>query len=88
MADREKRRLMATEFEAHTAATDQLAEADLDTAVLGLVGEIGSLVSALKKSGAILTDSSDITRPSSRSSATYFGMSRQSLGAAEPRSPR
>lgn len=45
----EKRRLSVTEFEANAAATDQLEEADLDTAVLGLVGEVGSLVSALKK---------------------------------------
>jgi NTP pyrophosphatase (non-canonical NTP hydrolase) len=37
------------QFEAHAAATDQLGDLDLDTAVLGLVGEVGSLVSALKK---------------------------------------
>ena len=35
-------------FERHAAATDQLDPA-LDTALLGLVGEVGSLVSALKK---------------------------------------
>lgn len=35
-------------FDKHAAATDQL-EPELDTALLGLVGEVGSLVSALKK---------------------------------------
>ncbi len=35
-------------FERHAAATDKL-EPELDTALLGLVGEVGSLVSALKK---------------------------------------
>jgi len=35
-------------FEQHAAATDKL-ERELDTALLGLVGEVGSLVSALKK---------------------------------------
>lgn len=35
-------------FEQHAAATDKL-ESELDTALLGLVGEVGSLVSALKK---------------------------------------
>jgi len=35
-------------FESHAAATDQL-DAKIDTPVLGLVGEVGSLVSALKK---------------------------------------
>lgn len=44
-----KRRASVAEFEAHAAATDQLDSLDLDTAVLGLVGEVGSLVSALKK---------------------------------------
>jgi hypothetical protein len=39
----------AAEFEGHAAQTDQLTNGDLDTAVLGLVGEVGSLVSALKK---------------------------------------
>ena len=38
-----------TEFENHAAATDQLADDDLATAVLGLVSEVGSLVGALKK---------------------------------------
>jgi NTP pyrophosphatase (non-canonical NTP hydrolase) len=49
MAAAGERRVTAAEFEAHATKTDQLAEADLDTAVLGLVGEVGSLVSALKK---------------------------------------
>ena len=39
----------ANEFETHAAATDQLDEDDLATALLGLVSEVGSLVSALKK---------------------------------------
>jgi NTP pyrophosphatase (non-canonical NTP hydrolase) len=42
------RRLSAVEFEQFAIASDQLAE-DMDTALLGLVGEVGSLVSALKK---------------------------------------
>lgn len=45
----EKRQVTVAEFEAHAAATDQLGHLALDTAVLGLVGEVGSLVSALKK---------------------------------------
>lgn len=49
MAVADKGRVTAADFEAHAAKTDQLAEGDLDTAVLGLVGEVGSLVSALKK---------------------------------------
>ena len=40
--------LSITAFEGHAAATDKLEPA-LDTALLGLVGEVGSLVSALKK---------------------------------------
>lgn len=36
------------EYEAHAIRTDKL-EPELDTAILGLVGEVGSLVSALKK---------------------------------------
>jgi NTP pyrophosphatase (non-canonical NTP hydrolase) len=44
-----ERRLTVAEFETHAAATDQLGDLGLDTAVLGLVGEVGSLVSALKK---------------------------------------
>jgi NTP pyrophosphatase (non-canonical NTP hydrolase) len=43
------RPVTVTQFEGHAAATDQLGDLDLDTAVLGLVGEVGSLVSALKK---------------------------------------
>jgi NTP pyrophosphatase (non-canonical NTP hydrolase) len=42
------KRLSAAEFERLAAASDQLAN-DTDTALLGLVGEVGSLVSALKK---------------------------------------
>jgi NTP pyrophosphatase (non-canonical NTP hydrolase) len=42
------RRLPAAEFEQFATASDQLAD-DMDTALLGLVGEVGSLVSALKK---------------------------------------
>jgi NTP pyrophosphatase (non-canonical NTP hydrolase) len=45
----EKRRLTVAEFEAHAAATDQLDSKDQETSLLGLVGEVGSLVSALKK---------------------------------------
>jgi NTP pyrophosphatase (non-canonical NTP hydrolase) len=41
-------RLSAVEFERFATASDQLA-GDTDTALLGLVGEVGSLVSALKK---------------------------------------
>jgi NTP pyrophosphatase (non-canonical NTP hydrolase) len=44
-----ERRVTVVQFEAHAAATDQLGNLDPDTAVLGLVGEVGSLVSALKK---------------------------------------
>jgi NTP pyrophosphatase (non-canonical NTP hydrolase) len=44
-----ERRVTIAEFEANAAATDQLGAAELETAVLGLVGEVGSLVSALKK---------------------------------------
>jgi NTP pyrophosphatase (non-canonical NTP hydrolase) len=36
-------------FEAHVAATNKLDPADAETPLLGLVGEVGSLVSALKK---------------------------------------
>jgi NTP pyrophosphatase (non-canonical NTP hydrolase) len=42
------RPLWAAEYEANAIATDRL-NPKLDTAVLGLVGEVGSLVSALKK---------------------------------------
>lgn len=44
-----EQRVTVARFEKHAAATDQLGNLDLDTAVLGLVGEVGSLVSALKK---------------------------------------
>jgi NTP pyrophosphatase (non-canonical NTP hydrolase) len=49
MSQAQERRISVTEFEANAVATDQLSESDLDTAVLGLIGEVGSLVSALKK---------------------------------------
>src|SRR5437588_10412050 len=42
------RRLSLAEFERFATASDRLAN-DMDTALLGLVGEVGSLVSALKK---------------------------------------
>jgi NTP pyrophosphatase (non-canonical NTP hydrolase) len=42
------RRLSAAEFERSAVAADQLGK-DMDTALLGLVGEVGGLVSALKK---------------------------------------
>jgi NTP pyrophosphatase (non-canonical NTP hydrolase) len=42
------RRISAAEFERSAIASDRLGE-DMDTALLGLVGEVGSLVSALKK---------------------------------------
>jgi len=45
----EKRRVTVAEFEAQAAATDQLDLNDSQTPLLGLVGEFGSLVSALKK---------------------------------------
>jgi NTP pyrophosphatase (non-canonical NTP hydrolase) len=45
----EKRRVTVAEFEAQAAAADQLDPSDSETALLGLVGEIGSLVTALKK---------------------------------------
>ena len=41
-------KLTVNSFEVHAAATDQL-DSNMDTPVLGLVGEVGSLVSALKK---------------------------------------
>src|SRR5437868_6218423 len=40
--------LSVAEFERFAIASDQLGN-DMDTALLGLVGEVGSLVSALKK---------------------------------------
>jgi NTP pyrophosphatase (non-canonical NTP hydrolase) len=47
MAD--KRQVTVAQFEAHAAATYQLDREDEETPLLGLVGEVGSLVSALKK---------------------------------------
>ena len=44
-----KRRVTVAEFEAQAAATDQLNPDDSETPLLGLVGEVGSLLSALKK---------------------------------------
>ena len=69
------------EFEAQAAATDQNPD-DSDTPLLGLVGEVGSLLSAFKKSVAIQMLSSVITRQSSRSSVTSYGTSQglQSTG--------
>jgi len=43
-----KRGLSVAEFERFVTASDRLGN-DMDTALLGLVGEVGSLVSALKK---------------------------------------
>jgi NTP pyrophosphatase (non-canonical NTP hydrolase) len=43
-----ERWVMVASFQEHARKTDQLDE-DIDTPVLGLVGEVGSLVSALKK---------------------------------------
>jgi NTP pyrophosphatase (non-canonical NTP hydrolase) len=42
------RRLLVAEFERFATASDRLGN-DMNTALLGLVGEVGSLVSALKK---------------------------------------
>jgi NTP pyrophosphatase (non-canonical NTP hydrolase) len=44
-----KRRVTVAEFEGQAAATDQLNPDDSETPLLGLVGEVGSLLSALKK---------------------------------------
>tara|TARA_R110002012_G_scaffold159011_2_gene320651 strand:- start:1493 stop:2665 length:1173 start_codon:yes stop_codon:yes gene_type:complete len=49
MAVAEHKRVTIAEFEANAVATDKLGEFELDAAVLGLIGEVGSLVSALKK---------------------------------------
>jgi NTP pyrophosphatase (non-canonical NTP hydrolase) len=48
MDEETTRRLSAVEFERFATASDRLGN-DMDTALLGLVGEVGSLVSALKK---------------------------------------
>lgn len=48
MEDGGNRRLSTVEFERNAIATDKL-NSKMETALLGLVGEVGSLVSALKK---------------------------------------
>jgi NTP pyrophosphatase (non-canonical NTP hydrolase) len=48
MEETVNRQLPVAEFERLAAASDQLSN-NMDTALLGLVGEVGSLVSALKK---------------------------------------
>jgi NTP pyrophosphatase (non-canonical NTP hydrolase) len=48
MTRAKNQRILATDFETSAAASDRLGS-DMDTAILGLVGEVGSLVSALKK---------------------------------------
>lgn len=48
MEKSENRRLSVVEFERNAIATDKL-DRRMETALLGLVGEVGSLVSALKK---------------------------------------
>jgi NTP pyrophosphatase (non-canonical NTP hydrolase) len=48
MTQAKNQRVLATDFERSAAASDRLGR-DMDTAILGLVGEVGSLVSALKK---------------------------------------
>jgi NTP pyrophosphatase (non-canonical NTP hydrolase) len=48
MDEKADRWLSAKEYERFAAASDRLTT-DMDTALLGLVGEVGSLVSALKK---------------------------------------
>ena len=48
MSQSNNQRVLATKFERSAAASDRLGP-DMDTAILGLVGEVGSLVSALKK---------------------------------------
>ena len=45
MEEKADRRLSAKEYERFAAASDRLT-ADMDTALLGLVGEVGSLVDA------------------------------------------
>jgi NTP pyrophosphatase (non-canonical NTP hydrolase) len=49
MTIRESRPVTVAEFETHAAATDKLDPSEADTPLLGLVGEVGSLLSALKK---------------------------------------
>jgi NTP pyrophosphatase (non-canonical NTP hydrolase) len=48
MTQADGRAVSVVEFERHAAATDKLG-LDMDTPLLGLIGEVGSLVSALKK---------------------------------------
>jgi hypothetical protein len=60
------RGVTVAEFEGQAAATDKLDANDTETPLLGLVGEVGSLLSALKKSVAIKMLSSVITRRLSR----------------------
>jgi len=48
MDDPERKPLLVSEFEERVVQTDEM-ESEPDTAFLGLFGEIGSLVSALKK---------------------------------------
>jgi len=48
MDDPERKPLLVAEFEERVVQTDEM-EPEPDTAFLGLFGEIGSLVSALKK---------------------------------------
>src|SRR5882724_6762510 len=45
----ENLQVTVAEFEAQAAVTDQLNPDDSETPLLGLVGEVGSLLSALKK---------------------------------------
>lgn len=48
MTQTKNQRVVAEDFERSAAASDRLGS-DMDTVILGLVGEVGSLVSALKK---------------------------------------
>ena len=48
MTQTKNRQVVAEDFERSATASDRLGR-DMDTAILGLVGEVGSLVSALKK---------------------------------------
>jgi NTP pyrophosphatase (non-canonical NTP hydrolase) len=48
MTQTKNRRVLAADFERSAALSDRLGP-EMDTAILGLVGEVGSLVSALKK---------------------------------------
>ncbi len=49
MAATDEDQLTVAQFETHATAVDQLDQNAIDTVILGLVGEVGSLVSALKK---------------------------------------